>query len=175
MQSIIDDEKDIPLSGTEVLKLVDYKSKVIRYPDLHKYGTLDDCLSPHGSFFLLYESQPAYGHWTSVTLHQGVITYFDSYGKKYDTMLAEIEPRWRRESHQDFPYLTTLFNNAPYTITYNKTPFQKYGKGIKTCGRWAGIRILFKDLSNEDFTYLFKNKDSDDLISYLTMIKNKKI
>lgn len=168
-QKVIDQENNQALSGTQVLKLVDYKSKVIRYPDLHRYGTLDDCLAPHGSFFLLYESSCAYGHWCSVSLHKGVITFFDSYGKKYDSMLSEIEPVWRRQSHQDFPYLTKLFQESPYKITWNKTQFQQYQKGIRTCGKWAGIRIIFKDLSNEDFSYLFSNSDPDDVVSFLTM------
>lgn len=168
-QEIIDEEKDIALSGTEVLRLVNYRSKIIRYPDLHRYGTLDECLAPYGSFFLLYESSPGYGHWTSVTLYKGVITYFDSYGKKYDTMLNDINPVWRRESHQDYPYLTKLFEESKYKIQYNNHQFQKRDSDVKTCGRWCAIRIMLKELPQKDFTYLFSGRDADDVISFLTM------
>lgn len=168
-QKLIEKQKNIALSGKQVLKLVNYKAKIIRYPELHTYGTLEDCLMPYGAFFLLYEAQPMSGHWCCVTLSNGVVTFFDPYGGAPDSQLNHIDLNFRKQSNQYYPLLTKLLNECPYKVTWNKTQFQNLVKGVRDCGRWCSMRILMKDMTNKQFTYLFKSKDSDDLITYLTL------
>ncbi len=163
----IKEEKNIPLSGNQVLNLVDQKAKLIKYGDLRFYGDIETVLSPYGSVFLLYETKPGYGHWCALTINNGVIRFADPYGKPLDSQLDYISPAMRTQLHEDVPYLTHLLKG--HRVEYNKTDFQKMDKNVKSCGRWCAIFILFKDLSLSQIKYLFKNGDSDSIVTWLTM------
>ena len=168
--------KDIPLSDGDIMKIVDGKSKVVTYPNIHKYSTLDELLSPFGSCCILYETHEHYGHWVCLTIRpeytqkgKQIVEYFDSYGKMPDAPLDIIPAKFAMESKQDYPYLTSLMANCPYKISYNEHQFQKMSPNVKDCGRWISIRILMKDLPLEMFCHFFKGLYSDSLATLLTM------
>lgn len=175
---------DIALSDDEVLKLVDGKANLILYPDLHKYNNIDEILNPYGACILLYESKPKYGHWCCIfKVNDNLIEYFNPYGGFHegypDQSLEYIPMEFRLKSYQYYPYLSFLMYNSPYKLSYNEYQFQKHNKNIKTCGRWCGLRICFKNLSLDHFYKLIKfikkelQIDSDHLVTLLTMYINK--
>jgi len=161
--------KNIALSDKDVLKLVEGKARIMLYSDLYKCKTLDEALGKHGAMFLLYQVKPSYGHWCAVfKLDDKTVEFFDPYGLMMDSELNWIPKDFRKVSHQLYPHLTALFYYSPYNLTYNEHKFQHKGSGIKTCGRWSAMRIACRDWSLEKFTRIFKNVDSDDLVTLLT-------
>ena len=164
----IDRHKKIPLSDSDVLKLVENKAKILVYSDLQKYDTLDEALGPHQAAFLLYESQPDYGHWTCIFRNDDYVEFFDPYGIFPDNELEWIPDNFRKVSGQMYPQLSALLYKSPYDLEYNEHKFQKKGAGVNTCGRWSALRLVFRYLSLKDFAKLFKHKNADDLVSVLT-------
>ena len=178
MQKIMDyinDEVAEPLSDDDVLALVKGKANVIRNMDLDKYQSIDEMLYPYDACFLLYESKPHYGHWCCLTKHGNELEFFDSYGSSSkqgsgfpDSQLNYIDEDFLLASGQNNRYLTELLLKCDYDMSYNDHPFQKSGSKIATCGRWASIRILLKDLKLADFKNLLLGPDSDKLAAILT-------
>jgi hypothetical protein len=185
MQELINHYKNVALSDKDVLQLVDGKANIILYPELYKVKEIDQILDPYGACFLLYESRPHNGHWCSLLKtndKQGeVLEFFDPYGAgtlpnmidRYagfpDSELKYIPTEFRSESNQDIPYLGHLLLNSDYYLSFNQYPFQKFGEHIKSCGRWCALRIIFKNLTLDQFKELFLNNHSDDLVTFLTI------
>ena|ERR1700761_6813437 len=181
MQDIIKYYKNAALSDKDVLKLVDGKANIILYPELHKYKYVDQILEPYGACFLLYEAKPRYGHWCCLLkTHDNIgpiIEFFDPYGSSGsmdhpgypDSQMSYIPENFRKISNQDIPHLSYLLLKSPYRLSYNQYPFQKFGKNIKSCGRWCALRIIFRNLTLDQFKELFLNNQSDDLATFLTI------
>lgn len=161
------------LSDSELIKLVDGKAKVVTYDKLYQYHNIDELLEPYGAVFLLYLFKPRYGHWTAVIKrNHNTIEYFDSYGQVPDEVLDYIPISFRKKTHQDYPYLSRLLWKSPYNIEYNEHHFQKHKPDIKTCGRFAALRVIFRHLTLNKFAQIFDHPpNSDDLATFYTMFK----
>ena len=166
----IDDHKEIALSDDQVLQMVDGKAKVLIYRDLRKYNTLDEAMGPHKAIFLLYETEPDYGHWTLVFRQSpDTVEFFDPYGVFLDDELSWVKLNTRRMLGQNVPYLSRLFYYSRYpNLIYNNYKFQKMGEGINTCGRWCVLRLVCRDYSLEEFKNAFLHKKGDDIATILT-------
>lgn len=159
---------DIALSDKQVLNLVGGKANIILYRDIHKYKSINEMLSPFNACFILFESQPRYGHWCAlIKVNPYLLEFFDPYGTYPDDTLGFIPPKFAKESFQDHPYLSYIMMKSPYNLSFNEYQFQKKEPNIRTCGRWSAMRILFKDLPLEDFKRIFL-KGSDKLVTKLT-------
>src|SRR5690606_21496962 len=112
--------KDIALSNHDITKLLDGQVNIILYPDLHKYTSIDQLLSPYDACILLYESKPNYGHWCALIKHGDSIEFFNPYGGLPDASLKLINPEFRIESNQVLPYLKILMFKSPYELKYNE-------------------------------------------------------
>lgn len=175
---IIDDDIKKPMSDSDILSVVKGKCNVIKYRDLYKYQSVDELLYPYDACVILYETRPNYGHWVALTKHNNLIEYFNSYGDlgkggRYgmpDSELAFIDRQFVKDSGQDNMYLTKLLSadDCNYDLSYNEFPFQKMDNQSATCGKWAAIRILLKELPLADFKDLFYGKYSDNLVAFLT-------
>lgn len=168
IQRSIDRQKAKSLSGTEVLNLVGQKAKLLKYSELLKHRSIESVLEPYGSVFLLYESEPGYGHWCALTIHDRVIRFCDPYGGAPDTQLDYVSPNMRAVLGETYPYLTQLLNESKYRVEWNAHKFQQLDKDVRSCGRWSAIFILLKDLPLQDIIKLFKGADADDLATFLT-------
>jgi hypothetical protein len=160
--------EDIALSNYDIMDLLNNKVKIVLYPNLHKYKSIDELLSPFGIVILLYEAKKNYGHWTAIIKTNNAIEFFNSYGGDNsglpDATLDMIDPEFRVISNQIFPYLTKLMYNSPYQLNYNEFRFQKKGQSIRTCGRHCVIRCLCKNMD------IYKYKDFlDKLCNYFRM------
>jgi len=170
--------KGISLSDLDVLKLVKNQAKVLLYKDLKKYRTLDEALGPHGAAIILYESRPGYGHWTTVFKRKDkkgetVISFFDSYGEFTDDELYWNDRNTNTYLGQEIPYLSKLIIESPYeNLEYDDHQYQKFEKGVATCGRWVVLRLLCRGLSPEKFRELFGYARSDDLVTLITELLN---
>lgn len=173
--------KDKALSDTEVLKLVNNEAKLVLYPNLYKYKSVDDLLGKFGACVILYESRPSYGHWCAIfKVKPNELEFFNSYGDSTrhegmpDATLKFIPKEFQKISNQDHTYLADLMVNSLYKLSYNQYKFQGEGKGIKTCGRHVACRLRMRHLSLDEYYRLVKkwcndlNLTADDIVSIWT-------
>jgi len=172
--NIVKKEMNRALDGHEVLDIAGKKTKLIVYEDLKNYRTLSDLLKPYGSVVILYEWQRqgnnSIGHYISVNKVKDSIEHFDSLMFLPDQELKMVPKNIRKSTRQDHTYLTRLYSESGYPISYNHHKLQ--ADNTSTCGRWAGLRCRFKHIDLDTFAKFFlnnKNIDPDYLITLLTM------
>ena len=175
IDTIIKDGEKISLSDTDILNITDNKCKVMRYQDLENYDTIDQALEPHGAIVLLYQHEADFGHWVAVfKVNDSTIEVFDSYGIPIDSEIDFSPFQIRRHKGEKVAHLTHLIEQSQYTkVLENKVPLQKDKKDVNTCGRWASIRIRFRDVHLKQFDKMFRNTscgDSDFTVTALTLL-----
>jgi len=153
---------DHSLSGKEMIDLVGGRANIMNYRDLQKYDNIDDALGEYGALILLYESRDNYGHWTLVfKTPEGYIEHFDSYGYKPDEEIKGIPEYYRKKNYNKVPHLTYLLFTSRIPVRFSQYKLQKKGPMINTCGRWVGLRLLLRDLTEDQFKDLMTANDSD--------------
>jgi len=168
--------EDVALSNSDVLNQLNGKVKIVLYPDLYKYHSIDEVLGPYGACVLLFEAKPKYGHWVCLFKQtQDEVCFFNPYGGYPDDSLHYISDEFKQKSHQNKPILSQLLLESPYNLSYNEFQFQKRAKDIKTCGRHCVVRLLGR---NENL-YEYKDTldalreqldmDYDGVVTYLTI------
>jgi|688.fasta_scaffold706017_2 hypothetical protein len=164
--------EDIALSSNDLRKIFNGNLKILLYNEVKKYNSIDELLSPYDRVCILYNWEPAVGHWTCVFRgkHDGKIYFFDSFGSKPDgkTNMGQIPEQLRYKYGMDYKYLTDLLYKCPYNVDYNDKCLQDTNSS--TCGRYCATRMAFDDLSTDNFNKMFTNdkKYNDHLICYLT-------
>jgi hypothetical protein len=162
------------LSDKDIIKLLKGRTKVVIYPELANYITIDDLVGKYGSAVILYINSKTgdYGHWCAVIKHADRIEFWDSYGIKPDREFDQIDENTRKQfNFPDKPYLSKLLLNSKYKIEYNHEQLQKYDDKIATCGRWVVLRILLKDIPLNRFIQMMKsvpNMTPDEVVTFLT-------
>lgn len=159
------------LSDIEIKRVLGGETKIITYPELAKYKTIDELLQPYGNVIILYLTGENYGHWTCLfKLDDKNVEFFDPYALKPDRELKLIPMHFRRIKNQVTPHLSHLLYNSKYTIHYNDYPLQKHFRDINTCGRHCIIRLYFKNINIDKYIKLMTNqkKSPDEIVTYLT-------
>jgi hypothetical protein len=134
-----------PLSDEELKAILGKGLKIIMYPDLAKYSTIEQLLPNPNDYciILIVESENKYnieGHWTALLKYDGIYEFFDPYGNGVDVDLMNwMDKATRVRLHESKPYLTYLLKNNAYT--YNKVKYEVLRKGINTCGSHSAYRI----------------------------------
>ncbi len=173
--SLLSKHKKIALSNFDLMNIVNGNANVILYPNLHKYKTIDQILKPHNACFLLFETQPSFGHWCAIIKYGNTVEFFDSYSGYPDDVLDFIPKEFRVKSKQKYPYLTKLLYECPYKIEFNDHKYQKLSHDISTCGRHAACRIMCKHMNLEEYDDFMNamceyfNMTPDDIVTYLTI------
>jgi hypothetical protein len=152
-----------PLSNNDISrKLEKYGLDVefVPYKQLKYLTSLDEIIP----CFLLYQQHYPIGHWVALFKNQEGMNYFDPTGKVPDILLETNydHPAGRIAMNADFTYLNNLLYKSAedgYKIIYNDVPLQT--PDSNTCGYWTSVRLLTKDVKNDDFNKLF-NSYSDD-------------
>lgn len=175
------------LTNHEVLKLAGRDAKVLLYPEIQNYDTLDQLFGNKNKIIILYlnEKTPkaTIGHWVLLTRvyrnGKQIIEFNDSYGGEIDSQLEYHNEEKREQLDQEHGYLSRLLYNhciqdeANREIHYNELQLQKLKPNINTCGRFCGIRAHFYEIPLEKYQLIFKkledeNYDLDDLIVKLS-------
>lgn len=168
----IDYLKTIPLSTLDVLNLLDNKVNVVIYKDLKKFKSIDQLLEPYNCCIILYESKPKFGHWCSIIKYGNNIEYFNPYGGDIDNSLDNIDNNFKKNSNQDYPYLSKLFVDSNYNLHFNEFKFQKRNNNVNTCGRHCVVRCYFKNYDIYEYKDILDelkgNMDYDDIVVILT-------
>jgi hypothetical protein len=171
--------ENIALTNFDILKLLNGKANIVLYPDLYRYGTIDQLLGQYEACILLFEARPNYGHWVCIfKLNDNTLEFFNPYGGFPDDSLRLISTKFKKKSHQDKPYLSLLMLQSSYELTYNEFQFQSRKGDIKTCGRHCVVRILNRDKSLYEYHTLLNqlckkyNTDYDGVVTLLTIKGN---
>ena len=133
------------LSDEELKTILGKGLKIIMYPDLAKYSTIEQLLPNPFDYciILIVESETKYnilGHWTALLRYDGLFEYFDPYGNAPDVdLMTWMDRKTRLKLHEDKPYLTYLLQDRKYI--YSKVKYEVFKKYVNTCGSHSSYRI----------------------------------
>ena len=133
------------LSDEELKVILGKEVKIVMYPDLAKYSSIEQLLvSPNDyCIILIVESESKFnisGHWIALLRYDGLFEYFDPYGNDVDVdLMTWMDRKTRARLHESTPYLTYLLKGRKYI--YNKVKYEVLKKGVNTCGSHSSYRI----------------------------------
>ena len=133
------------LSDDELKVILGKDLKIIMYPDLAKYTTIEQLLPAPNDYciILIVESENKYniaGHWCALLKYNGIYEWFDPYANPVDYNLIHwMDRKTRARLHESKPYLTYLLKGRQYI--YNKVKYEVLKKGVNTCGSHSSYRI----------------------------------
>ena len=129
-----------PLSDADLKTILGSETRIITYPELAKYNSLDELLPKQYDFvIILLLETPQSGHWTSLIRYGSQVEYFDSYGNPPDYDLSHwLTPLQRLKLGESKKYLTSLLQGRNYI--YNNMKYQQMKPNINTCGSHVAYR-----------------------------------
>jgi hypothetical protein len=159
------------LSGQDIYRMLNGQVNIVVEHELQNYNNIDELLGPYNALVLLYELVPNNGHWVSMFRNkQGELVFYDPLGIRMDGELAFVNDERIHDGLQPAKkQLTRIVNGEP--VISNTIQIQDDAKNINTCGRYAVLRLLKKDLSNDEFNKLFLDNQTetpDYWVTYLT-------
>jgi hypothetical protein len=134
-----------PLSDNELKTILGKDLKILMYPDLAKYSSIEQLLPNPNDYciILIVESETKFnisGHWTALLKYDGAYEYFDPYGNGVDVdLMTWMDAKTRARLSESKPYLRHLLKNKTYT--FNRTKYEILRKGVNTCGSHCAYRI----------------------------------
>lgn len=165
------------LSAGECIKLLDGDANFYTYPELSKFDSIDEMFGNKNKVVLLYMHDDNYGHFTGLLRNKRdkTIYFFDSYNYSPDQEFSFIDEDARTKSNfNGSPYLSKLLRKSQYRIDYNPIQLQNDDDEISTCGRWVSMRLLFDNMTNDEFSNMMMmaskstGQSPDDIITELT-------
>ena len=162
-----------PMGDDNIRKVLGSGTKILTYPQLANYKSLNQLLPKKDSYIvLLYLQEPTSGHWTCVSRHNDTVEFFCSYGSKVDEPLGWIPKETAEQLGVACGILTELFDNdKSFKKVYNHIDYQNdKDSSIATCGDYVCLRLLHKELDLNHFYLLmtqlkkkYKLSDFDEL------------
>ena len=143
-----------PLNNEEIQHKV--CCKFVPYEDMHKIKSIDELLP---CTLILYQLAKV-GHFCCVFENSEGINFFDPLGIFVDDELLKTSPDRIHRLHHDFTYLTQLLANQTKPVIYNQYKLQAHH--TSTCGYWCTIRMIYKDIHNDDFKRCFRGITNRD-------------
>lgn len=164
---------DISLSNDDILELIDGKANVLRYSELENYDDINDAMGDNNALLLLYQTTDKnYGHWTCIFRENNKLNFFDPLGIIPDDEIDWIPKNKRKVKYNNNRHLTKLLYNSGYDVVYNEIPLQKESDDINTCGRHCAVRLIFREVPQNNYIKFMENfEDPDLLVTYLTSFK----
>ena len=175
IQDIITNGEKVDLSDEDIITITRNQTTIMTYEELHKVRHIDELFqSGNVAVTILYQTQTqTEGHWVALIKKGPTSLYFfDSYGLKVDDELQYSAFNLRLHNGVATPHLTTLIHQANYTLTQNTHRYQRWFKDVNSCGRWVAVRVLYHNLSDEQFKQLFNHldKQGDWYVTALTLL-----
>jgi hypothetical protein len=102
------------------------------------------------------------GHFVCIFENHEGINFFDPLGFFPDDELNVASHYAIKQLHHDYTYLLKLLLTSDKPVIYNEYKLQLHG--TSTCGMWCVIRLLLRDMTNEEFHNLFKDKQNRDIV-----------
>ena len=172
--AIIRKAEEIPLSGADLLKIVNGKANIHRYSDLHNINSVDQLLGQYKASFILYQHSSDYGHWVALfKVDENTLEFYDPYGILLDNELKFSEENQRLHEGKQVKHLTALIDKSKYKLIQNFQENQQSLRKINTCGRHAALRIKLRHMPLKEYNKLLRKNASgnaDFVVSYLTYL-----
>jgi hypothetical protein len=151
-------------SDKQILKVAGPDTKLITYPQLQRFSTIDQVFGNKNKVIILYihtETQNNIsGHWCAIIRHSKYIEFYDSYGMMPDDIIIMKSPKDRKDTRQDHNYLSILLYESKTPVQYNEYPYQEVNDNINTCGAHTGVRCRFSDIDLTDYQHIFNTLKS---------------
>lgn len=175
--------KGYALSNTDIDHILHPDTNIIKYDKLDSVRHFDEILDKLGRCILLYlTSSENSGHWVAIIKKANTVEFFDPYGFFPDTQNKNLNSLQSvvENMKQNQPRLLELIADAGYDLIVNDKPLQEMSPDVATCGRHAATRLMFYQLSLDQYYDLMKKlkgdglKNSDDIVTKLTddILKN---
>lgn len=165
------------LFGYDIKKILNNKVNIINYNTLFNINNIDEIFK-YDSCIILYKTDTG-GHWCYLLRHKkkNCIEFGDPYGHIMDYILKEnindetLKNYYNNNNHR----LIFLMVNSNYKyIEYNNYKFQNSDDYINTCGRHCCVRVIYKELSLQQYYNNFKYYIDNHLMDYIVLkITNK--
>jgi len=157
------DNTKYALNGLEI-KLLNPDAKILKYPDLYKYDSVEEIFGDKRKVIILYLMiNDSVGHWTTLFLNQDGINFFDPYGVPPDFEFELLSKRKRTQLDQEQDYLLQML--SPHKVIFNNITYQE--QGTMTCGCFVSHRLNHSHLNDPQYFSIFadSNKRPDNLVA----------
>jgi hypothetical protein len=154
-------------------------AKILMYPDLKHYETIEQVLPNNKSYaIILYLESEGSGHWISIKRMRKSIQVFCSYGTPVDGQLEWYPMAIREQLDEVTPYLSNLLNKTKLNVVYNDVDYQKDrgNNKIATCGRHVIYNIqkfLNDDMDLDKYYKHMKALQKKDKKSFDEIVSSK--
>jgi hypothetical protein len=166
--------KDYPLSDSDIRKILGRDIKIITYPDLNSYTSIDQAFDSKGRCIMLYLTEnESTGHWVCMLNKPSGIEFFDPYGEPPEMPLRMLPEEQRESLGENDGTLTALLRASGRPVFYNTYPFQTDRADVNTCGRHSVVRCLYAPDSLKKYKKIMDTSgfSPDDFVSALTAQK----
>jgi len=170
------EEIDLALSGEQ--------HKIINYPDLMNFEP--DSLVNFQNIVLFFGYPGQEGHWTALMFHPTAhkLVFFDPYGLRLDDEWSylinpeHLLPPTKILSEKILPY----FQENGWEVDVNRNDIQGYFDNISKsspvtediaqnlCGELVVLRIIYRYLSNNQFSSIIKRYSPQQIVDVITKI-----
>lgn len=179
IENVILNGESIPLGFSDIKEISGGDTKVIFYHDLIRFDSIEELLKPYGSVIILFLITGNFGHWVALIDQGETLEFFDPLGLFPDSELQFVQKaQLKRDLEGNEPLLTRLLNAQEKTLVFNDVQLQQDAKDVNTCGRWAGSRVLLKDIPLESYVALFEKQncgDPDFWVTAVTLLLTKSL
>jgi hypothetical protein len=136
--------------------------KIMLYEQLQGVNNIDQIIPPQGCIMLMPGKSRTNGHWVCL-FHDplGNIVFFDSYGGLPDE--AEEFDINNSLPHHLYRRLSYLLYKSKRNIFYNQFQLQSWDDKISSCGMWCIARLKLKNLTDEEFYNMWRDKPNEPL------------
>jgi hypothetical protein len=146
-----------PLGDDDIREVLGGGVKIFSYPSLAGLRSIDQAFDKEGRCIILFpNASPTMGHWCCMIRRDNEIDFFDPYGEAPEDQKDGLSEQRLEELNIDRPYLTRLMRNSGMPIFYNTKDFQSEKSNVATCGRHCAVRLLYKDLSLQQYADMIK-------------------
>jgi len=166
--------KKYPLSDKDIRDLLGNNIKIITYPMLKNYSSIDQCFDNEGRCILLFlTSSPTSGHWCCMLRKKNEIEFFDPYGIKPEGQKDYIDKSMLEKLGETKPDLMKLLVGSDLPVVYNTFPFQNDSADVSTCGRHCIVRCMYAPYSLGKYKTIIKSSglNPDNFVTGLTYRK----
>ena len=177
MERLIKKSEAVYLSDADIDLITRGEAKVVGFSSLKGVDDLIKVFGEKNCFILFYATESAnVGHYTTFLLHRdkGVIEHWDSYGYDLDKLIKISDYENRQSAGENYIKNSVARACARYNLKFeeNKKQFQKKSDMVSTCGRYACVRCIFRDLSLSQFNSMLDSErmPADWIVSALTVL-----
>lgn len=164
-----------PLSGEDMLNNSGGNCKLIDYGEIKDYKSMKDLFGGKKKIICLFGLKNRDdGHWIAMINYPNCIEIYDPYSYKPDAWISFVPKNRRGSMGEDQAYLSKLLLKQDKPVVYQSKRFQKFTRGISTCGRWVSERLKHANMNIAEFTDMImklvreSGLSNDQLITLLT-------